>query len=43
MNFEMRIYLSEIFEKCSFLSKFKEGSNFNRRHTLGISRIKILA
>jgi hypothetical protein len=24
------------------LFKFKEGKNFNRRHTLSISRIKIL-
>ena len=39
----MKNYLRETFEKCSILSKFKEGSNFNRRHTLGISRIKILA
>jgi len=31
----------ETFEKCSFLFKFKEGENFNRRNTLGILRIKI--
>jgi hypothetical protein len=40
----------EIFEKCSFLFKFKEGENFNRRcpagnalgvNTLSISRIAI--
>jgi len=32
---------SETFEKCSFLFKFKEGENFNRRNTLSISRIEI--
>ena len=31
----------ETFEKCSFLFKFKEGRNFNRRNTLSISRINI--
>jgi len=29
--------------KCSILFKFKAGENFNHRHTLSISRIKILA
>jgi len=24
----------EIFEKCSFLFKFKEGENFNHRNTI---------
>ena len=33
----------ETFEKCSFLFKFKEGENFNHRHILSISRIKIWA
>jgi hypothetical protein len=33
--------LSETFVECSFLFKFKEGKNFNRRHTPGIPRIKI--
>jgi len=32
---------SETFEKCSSLFKFKEGEDFNPRHTLGISRIEI--
>jgi hypothetical protein len=31
----------ETFAKCSFLFKFKEGDNFNRRNTLSILRIKI--
>jgi hypothetical protein len=31
----------EAFEKCSILFKFKEGDEFNRRHTLSVSRIKI--
>ncbi len=31
----------ETFEKCSFLSKFKERENFNRKNTLSILRIKI--
>jgi hypothetical protein len=29
----------ETFEKCSFLFKFKEVENFNRRNTLSILRI----
>jgi hypothetical protein len=33
----------ETFEKYIFLFEFKEGENFNHRHTLSISRIKILA
>ena len=33
--------LEEIFEKSQFLFEFKEGENFNHRHTLSISRIKI--
>ena len=43
LNFEwsnVEVY-DEIFEKCSFLFKFKEGENFNHRNTLSISRIKI--
>jgi len=32
---------SETFEKRSILFKAKEGENFNYRHTLSISRIKI--
>ena len=32
---------NETFEKCSILLKVKEGEDFNHRHTLGISRIKI--
>jgi hypothetical protein len=35
------IKFEEIFEKCQFLFEFKEGENFNHRHTLSISRIKI--
>jgi hypothetical protein len=31
----------ETFEKCSFLFKFKEGKNFNRRNKLSILRIEI--
>jgi len=31
----------EAFEKCSILFKAKKGANFNHRHTLSISRIKI--
>jgi len=31
----------EIFEKCSFLFKIKEGEDFNHRNTWSISRIKI--
>jgi len=31
----------ETFEKCSILFKAKKGENFNHRHTLSISRIKI--
>jgi hypothetical protein len=31
----------ETFEKDSFLFEFKEGENFNHRHTLSISRIEI--
>jgi len=31
------------FEVCAYLVKVKEGENFNRRNTLGISRIKIWA
>jgi hypothetical protein len=31
----------ETFEKCSILFKTKAGENFNHRHTLSISRIKI--
>jgi hypothetical protein len=31
----------ETFAKCSFLFKFKEGENFNHRHTICISRIKL--
>jgi hypothetical protein len=34
-------YSKETFEKCSVLSKVKKGENFNHRHTLSISRIKI--
>ena len=34
--------LIETFEKCSILFKSKEGENFNHRHTLSISMIKIL-
>jgi hypothetical protein len=30
---------NETFEKGSFLFKFKEGENFNHRHTISISRI----
>jgi len=32
---------TETFEKCSILFKSKEGENFNHRHTLCISRIKL--
>jgi hypothetical protein len=32
---------NETFEKCSILFKFKEGENFKRWNTLGISRLKI--
>jgi hypothetical protein len=32
---------TETFAKRQFLSKFKEGDNFNQRNTLGILRIKI--
>jgi len=32
---------SETFEKCSILFETKAGENFNHRHTLSISRIKI--
>jgi hypothetical protein len=31
--------IRETFEKCSFLSKAKEGENFNRRNTSSILRI----
>ncbi len=31
------------FEKSSILFKYKAGENFNHRHTLSISRIKIFA
>ncbi len=31
----------EVVSKCSILSKVKKGEDFNRRNTLGISRIKI--
>jgi len=31
----------ETFEKCSILFKSKAGENFNHRHTLSISKIKI--
>ena len=36
-------YIDETFEKYSILFKVKEGENFNHRHTLSISRIKIQA
>jgi hypothetical protein len=35
------IKTSETFEKCSILSKCKEGENFNRRNILNISRIAL--
>jgi hypothetical protein len=34
-------YKTEIYEKRPLLFKAKAGENFNRRHTLSISRIKI--
>jgi hypothetical protein len=34
-------HLVEAFEKCLLLFKAKEDENFNHRHTLSISRIKI--
>ena len=33
--------ITETFEKCSFLFKFKEGDHFNHGNTLSILRIKI--
>jgi hypothetical protein len=33
--------LLETFEKCSILSKVKEGEKLNHRNTLSISRIRV--
>jgi len=38
LQFQFRI---ETFEKCSILTKVKEGENFNHRNILNISRIEI--
>jgi hypothetical protein len=38
---QFETFLKETCEKCSFLFKFKEDENFNRRNTWGILRIKI--
>ncbi len=32
---------TDTFEKCRFLFEFKEGENFNRRHTFSIPRIEL--
>ncbi|MEJ2656236.1 MAG: histidine phosphatase family protein [Desulfobacterales bacterium] len=40
-NLPLTAIYTETFEKCSFLFKFKEGENFNRRNTLSILRIEI--
>jgi hypothetical protein len=41
IKFDGIINKIEAFEKCLFLFKFKGCENFNHRHTLSISRIKI--
>ena len=43
LNPGKNFYIEEPFSKRSILFKFKEGKNFNHRHTLRIPRIKIFA